>query len=73
MDKIDCHSSTPKEELVEFVNKHKGKKIEIHYETNIGVGWDDDFFTYDTSGEKHYNEILDTIKTSYIHGIKCVR
>jgi len=73
MEKIDCHSSTKKEELITFVEKHKGKKINIHFEHNIGGGWgDDDDFTFNTSIENHLNEILETIEKYYIHGIKCV-
>lgn len=73
MGKIDCHSCTKKEELKNFVEKHKGKKIEIHYENNIYDSWgDDDFFTYDTSDEKHYKELIETIEQHYIHGIKSV-
>lgn len=60
MEKIDCHSSTPKQDLIDFVKKHKGKKINIHYENNIYDRWgDDDDFTYDTSIEAHYKGILD--------------
>lgn len=66
-----CHGGTKKEELIAFVEEHKGKKIEIHYECNIYPGWgDDDMFTYDTSTKKHYDEIIDTINTHYIHGMK---
>lgn len=73
MDKIECHSSTTKQDLIDFVERHKGKKINIHYENNIYNSWgDDDVFTYDTSLERHYKEILETIATHYIHGIECI-
>jgi len=62
-----------KEDAIKFVNENKGKKIEIHYENNFIDRWgDDDFFTYDTSLKKHYDEILDTINDCYIHGIKLI-
>ena len=73
-EEMRCHGGTKKEELLDFVGRNEGKKIEIHYEANLYPDrWgDDDFFTYDTSTEKHLSEIIDTIKTHYIHGIKVV-
>lgn len=72
MNKIDCHSSTPKQDLVAFVKEHKGGKIELHYENNIYSGWgDDSVHTFDTNIGKDYEELLKTIETHYIHGIKC--
>jgi len=73
MSKIDCHSGTKKEELLAFVELHKGKKINIHFENNMRSGWGDDSdYTFNTSIEKLYIEAVDTIKTCYIHGIKTV-
>ena len=73
MEKIDCHSSTPKQDLIDFVERNKGSKINIHFECNIYSGWGDDMdLTYDTSIEKYYKEILNTIEIHYIHGIKCI-
>lgn len=30
MEKIDCHSSTPKQDLIDFVERNKGKVISLH-------------------------------------------
>mgnify|MGYP003526598758 FL=1 len=73
MDKINCHGSTPKQDLIDFVNKHKGKKINLHYENNLYDRWgDDDDYTYDTSQEEYYIGIINTIKTHYIHNITLI-
>jgi len=71
MNKIDCHSSTPKQDLIDFVNKNIGSIIVLHWEGNIHDGWgDDDFTEYDTSKEWGYDQLLHSIDTHYIHGIK---
>lgn len=71
MEEIKCHGGTKKEEILSFVEKHKGSKIEIHYENNFIERWgDDDIFAYDTSDPKHYKELIETINNHYIHGIK---
>ena len=60
-----------KEKLVAFANSNIGYKINIHFECNLYDGWGDDSdFTYDTNNDKHYQELMDTIATHYIHGIK---
>lgn len=65
MEKIDCHSSTPKQDLIYFVECNKGKVISLHW-------GDDDITEYDTSIPELYIQILESIKNHYIHGIKCV-
>ena len=74
MKSINCHSSTKKIELVNFVEENKGQKIEVNYENNFIDSWgDDDVFTFDTSEKTHYKEILKTIEEHYIHYMKCVK
>ena len=69
---IKCHSGTPKEDLIAFVETNKGKAIEIHFENNFGAWGDDEIFTYDTDNETFYNEALRIVKNHYVHNIKCV-
>lgn len=68
--KIECHSSTPKQDLIDFVNIHRGKIIILHWESNMYDTWgDDDFTEYDTSNDEKFNSIVETIKTHFIHNI----
>lgn len=71
MSKIECHSSTNKDEILIFIDKHKSKKIEIHYECNSLDTWgNDDFCTYDTVLDDEYKELLQMVETHYIHNIE---
>lgn len=73
MEKIDCHSSTPKQDLIDFVELNKGKVISLHSELDGYNNWgNDDIKEYDTSVPELYIHILESIKNHYIHGIKCV-
>lgn len=73
MEKIDCHSSTPKQDLIDFVERNKGKVISLHSELDGYDNWgNDDITEYDTSVPELYIQILESIKNHYIHGIKCV-
>lgn len=73
MKKIDCHSSTPKKDLIDFVEHNKGKVISLHSELNGYNNWgNDDITEYDTSVPELYIQILESIKNNYIHGIKCI-
>ncbi len=68
MDKIECHSSTPKKDLIAFAEKHKGKKIKLHYDYNFSH-WEDDIIIFDTGKETDYNRIMKLINENYIHNI----
>lgn len=44
MSKLECHSGASKEELIAFVEEHKGKKIWCNYEENLYPFPDDGVF-----------------------------
>lgn len=72
--KIECHSSTPKQDLIDFVNLHRGKIIMLHWEGNMYPSWgDDDFTEYDTSKHEKFNQIIKSIEIHYIHNIWVVK
>lgn len=73
MEELQCHSGTKKQEVLDFVEAHKGKTLKLHYENNIYGRWgDDDFGDYDTSDKQVYESLLCMIDTHYIHGISVI-
>jgi len=63
-----------KEDALKFAKDNAGKKIELHYECNLYPTWgDDDIFVYDTNKYKNLLELMNMIKTHYIHGIKLIK
>lgn len=67
---LQCHSGTTKDEILAFVNEHKGKLIKVLYETNISNFWGDDYeVVIDTSEEKGRNQLLYIIEYYYIHSL----
>lgn len=67
---IRCHSSTPKEDLIAFVMARLGKKIKLHYESNMYPYWGDDHIIEYLLDEEGTVQVLKTIETHYIHGIE---
>lgn len=68
IDELSCHSSTPKEDVIAFCEKHKGEIVVLHWEENRAQWGYDDFTDYmlDDHGMK---DIIQTINNHYIHGI----
>jgi len=69
MKNIQCHSSTTKEQVIEFINAHAGKKIKLHYESNMYPYWGDDHIDEILLDEEGLKQALDKVKKYYIHSV----
>lgn len=65
---LSCHSSTKKEEVIDFIKKLVGKRIVLHYEGNTYDRWGDDYFTEIFLDDEGLEVAIDMIKKHYIHG-----
>lgn len=65
MPKLICHPSTPKKAAFNFVVDNIGNRIQL-------LLGDNTVHTYDTSKAKQLAELLNTIKTHYIHCIETI-
>ena len=68
-DKLECHSGTKKEEIVEFLEKNKGREAQIHFEANIYNQWGDDHIHSVTLHETGLQSAIDTVYECYIHNV----
>ena len=78
MKKLECHSSTSYDEIINFILENKGSLVDFHYEIKGYVDWgnddvkkciiNDDFLNwlYDYMGSK--KEYRDN--SAYVHNIK---
>lgn len=69
MKNIQCHSSTPKSEVIAFINAHAGQKIKLHYESNMYPYWGDDHIVEILLDEAGLKDALNTVAKYYIHGV----
>lgn len=70
MTKIDVHSGTTKQEIINYVNNNKGQILTLHYEGNTYTNWGDDYmYNFDTNIENEYNNLITTINNHDIHNI----
>ena len=68
--KISCHSSTSKQELLDFAEKHKNRDIQLHYESNMYDKWGDDYLVIFKISE--HKDLLEYINKYYIHSIETI-
>lgn len=66
---FQCHSSTKKEEIIEFIKKFPNRIVTIHHDVQIGGVWDDESIMFNNT-EKEFNRIKkEIIDIWYIHGV----
>lgn len=64
---LKCYTNTTKQEVKDFCEKNKGKKVVIHWETEMPT-FDDDFteIILDDDGMK---KAIEMINAHYIHDV----
>lgn len=67
-DTLSCHSSTPKSEVIAFIEKYIGQTIVLHYENNLYPTWGDDDTRDIFLDDEGMKLALVIIEKHYIHG-----
>lgn len=70
MIELQCHSGTKKEEIIEFLQHHKGKHADILLETNLYPQWGDDWVLSVELHETGMKSAIETVNECYIHNVK---
>lgn len=81
MEKLNCHSGTSYDDIIDFINKNKGRTIKFHYELKGYSTWGNDVIDeifLDDVGLSIINDYLGSkadyrdVNSAYVHNIEVI-